>query len=219
MLIISILITIFHGYQTASSGSDFGFFNSYLFPTQFLQGSAVRGYCRTIYLKTLKIKIMKTLRIVMLLMALSMITYYTKAQDIYRNIPSPATNNFSTKYPGVTVKNWKKDAAGYEALFKMNKEKSTAYYDPSGNWVRTETNVPLSKLPVDIRYALRQSNFASYHIDDVRNIHTPITDMYRLEVDNNGGNPDSYTDLGSMDNRLLYFSPSGHLLKTKDNNK
>lgn len=161
---------------------------------------------------------MKTLRSVMLLTALSVIAYYTQAQDIYRNIPSPATNNFSAKYPGVAVKNWKKDAGGYEALFKMNKEKCTAYYDPSGNWLRTETSIPLSKVPVDIRYALRQSNFASYHIDNVRNVHTPVTDMYRLEVDNNGGNPVSYTDFGSMDDQLLYFSPSGHLLKTKNNN-
>lgn len=154
----------------------------------------------------------------MLFAALSMITYYTKAQDIYRNIPSPATNSFSAKYPGVAVKNWKKNAGGYEALFKMNREKSTAYYDQSGNWLRTETNLPISKVPVNIRYALRQGDFASYHIDDVCNIHTPVTDMYRLEVDNNGGNPVSYTDFGSMDDRLLYFSTSGRLLKTKNNN-
>lgn len=155
----------------------------------------------------------------MLLSALSMAACYTNAQDIYRNIPSPATANFSAKYPGITVKNWKKDSGGYEALFKMNREKCTAYYDQSGNWTRTEMNLPLSKLPANIRYALRQSNFASYHIDDVRNVHTPVTDMYRLEVDNNGGNPVSYTDFGSMDDRLLYFSPSGHLLETKNNNQ
>ena len=161
---------------------------------------------------------MKNLKYVMLLTGLSMIAYYTKAQDIYRNIPSPATANFSAKYPGVIVKNWRKDRGGYEASFKMSKEKCTAYYDQSGNWMRTEMNIRLRELPADIKYALRHSNFASYHIDDISNIRTPATDMYRLEVDNNGGNPVSYTDFGGMDDRLLYFSPTGHLLETKNNN-
>jgi hypothetical protein len=161
---------------------------------------------------------MKTFKSVILVAAMGMISYQTMAQKA-NLVPAPVTSDFASKYPGVAVRNWK--AAGndqYVASFKLNGRQCEAYFAKDGTWQSTEVVMRhLKNLSPDIRMALRDSKYASYHIDGVKRLHMPTREMFIVEVDNNSGNKMIYDNIGSFDDQLLYFTANGKLLKAVNN--
>lgn len=160
---------------------------------------------------------MKKLKIAILAAAMGMISYPAMAQKASA-VPQSVTTDFSSKYPGVHVKNWKTQDNQYVAYFKMNGRQCEAFYTMNGDWLNTEIAMRhLKNLSPDIRSALRHSRYASYHIDGVERLRTPHEEMYIVEVDNNSGNKMLYDNIGSFDDQLLYFTHSGRLVKSVNN--
>ena len=70
-------------------------------------------------------------------------------------VPAAVKNAFSTKYPNATNVTWgKENAKEYEAEFKMNGNAVSANFGLTGNWVETETVIPVADLPAAVSAAV-----------------------------------------------------------------
>lgn len=56
-------------------------------------------------------------------------------------------------------------------------------FDNVGNWIQTETELPVSALPSEVLAAIRASQYATYQIDDVDFIQTPDGEWYLIELE------------------------------------
>ena len=157
------------------------------------------------------------IKIIVLVAAMGIISYPAIAQKT-NDVPQAVPTSFTAKYPQASVKKWEMNNGQYLAVFTTDKQHSSASFSKDGNWLSTQTDVRISKLPADIRYSLRNSRYASYTIDDVKDVQMPTKNLYLLEVDNDSGNKMVYNNVGLVDDELLYFSQHGRLLESKDNN-
>lgn len=68
---------------------------------------------------------------------------------------SPGTkvlNNFKSHFPEATNIDWSTEKEGvYEAIFRVNGIEMIAWFEKSGNWLKTETNYTLGMLDSEIR--------------------------------------------------------------------
>jgi hypothetical protein len=161
---------------------------------------------------------MKTLVKFIFLVILGVISNNAIAQKQSVQVPLAVQSAFSTKYPQVHLKSWKAGKNQYMASFVMDNKECIALYSKDGDWISTETDLGLSKLPPEVVSSLRKSNYASYHIDDVEDMQTPSSDLYLLKVDNNSGNKMVYENAGSVNDEVLYFSHDGTLVNAVASN-
>ena len=160
---------------------------------------------------------MKILKSIILVAAVGMIPYSAMAQT-NTTVPSSVTSDFARKYPGDEVKTWKIVDNQYVANFKMNERECEAYYSQDGSWLSTSVVMKhIKNLSPDVKAALSHSQYSSYHIDGAMRLHTPNQEMFIIEVDNNSGNKTVYDNVGSFDDRLLYYTSNGKLVKNVDN--
>ena len=95
----------------------------------------------------------------------------------------------------------------------MDKRHYKAYYMTDGTWVKTERNVKhLSTLPWQARVYLKNSKYASWHVDNLAKVQTPYHNMYMVELDNHSGTT-SYEGNGDNVTQDLFFNDNGHLVK------
>jgi hypothetical protein len=157
-------------------------------------------------IKNLKFKIMKNLRVktIILIAAIGLISYSAMAQKAYNNVPQAVLTAFSAKYPQAQLKGWKTKDNTCIAKFVMNNKKYKASYSNDGNWLNTVRNIRhTSSLPDQARLYLKKSSYASWHIDNMQKLATPIQNMYQVEVDNASGNKILYEDAVSFEDKML----------------
>jgi len=66
-------------------------------------------------------------------------------------IPDAVKNAFANKFSNVTNVKWgKENPKEYEAEFKFNNTSISANFDLDGNWIETETVIPVSDLPAAV---------------------------------------------------------------------
>jgi len=129
------------------------------------------------------------------------------------NVPQGVLSAFLTKYPQAQVKKWKSTGNAYVAYFTNDNKKYMASYSKTGEWVDTERDISRSSgLPVGLQSFLKTGTYASWHIDDMKRVRTPLQNMYEIQLDNHSGSPFDYEDMGSAENRMLKFSDDGKLL-------
>ena len=163
---------------------------------------------RGVIMKTLKIKI------VTLLLMMGAMTTITFAQNI--TIPQKVQTAFSAKFPQVQLKNWKMENGQYVASFVMNNADCQAAYDQTGNWISTLTiydHIFTHLTPV-MRDELRNSAFASSHLNQARYLQMPNMDMLLLNLNNNNANMSAYEDAGFVDMTAVYFNHSDRPIKS-----
>jgi Putative beta-lactamase-inhibitor-like, PepSY-like len=72
-----------------------------------------------------------------------------------KDIPAPVKTAFNTKFPGATAIKWgKENAKEYEAEFTLNNNAVSSNFGLDGNWVETETVIPVSDLPAAVKAAV-----------------------------------------------------------------
>ena len=72
-------------------------------------------------------------------------------------VPAAVKNAFSAKYPNATHVTWgKENAKEYEAEFKLNNTNVSANFGLTGNWVETETVIPITDLPAVVTDAIKK---------------------------------------------------------------
>ena len=166
------------------------------------------------------IKIMKNLKVtVILIAAMGIISYSAMAQKADNNVPQAVLTAFSAKYPQAQLKSWKTKHNTCTASFVINNKNYKAAYSTDGNWLNTVRNIRhTSSLPSEVSLYLKKGSYASWHIDDMERVRTPLQNMYQVEVDNNSGNKMIYEGGGSFEDKVLCFNDHGKLIKTVDNN-
>jgi len=146
-----------------------------------------------------------------LIVAIGLISCNAFAQS--SNVPQAALTAFANKYPQALVKKWKSTNDAYMAYFMNDNKKYVASYSKTGEWVRTEREISHpSGLPAGVQSFLKTSTYASWHIDDMMRIRTPLQNMYVIKLDNHSGSPFEYEDTGSAEDKKLSFNDSGKLI-------
>jgi len=160
---------------------------------------------------------MKKLIIIVLVAAMGAISFHTEAQNS-KNVPQALAAAFTAKYPEAQLKRWKNDHNIYSAVFLMNNKKYQASFADNGTWIKTARNIRhISNLPAEVRSFLKTNGYASWHIDNMTRLRTPVQNTYQVEVDNASGNVKwIYEDAGSLEDKMLSFNDQGKLLKTTD---
>src|ERR1700739_1704920 len=76
---------------------------------------------------------------------------FAYAQKISNSdVPAAVTSKFSSLYPNSEVKQWKKEKGNYEAKFMQSSKKKCVVIDPSGNVIKTTTDISVMELPVSV---------------------------------------------------------------------
>lgn len=130
--------------------------------------------------QTLKIKTMKTLKI---LAALFFVTGVAVAQHVnQKDVPSDITDAFVKEYGNASDVEWEKKMENYKVDFDVNRMEHEVWYNASGTVVRKEQDITEAELSQAVREALK-SAYAGYRLDDVERVWENNTTSYKLELE------------------------------------
>lgn len=119
-------------------------------------------------------------------------------------------SKFDTMYPDATNVSWDTKAGYHIAEFTNGSFKTEAWYDDSGNWIATETELTLKALPIPVQSSFGSSQYATWKIDDVSMLERDLAPepVYIIEVEK-----------GDVDIKL-HYAKEGTLIKETigDNN-
>jgi hypothetical protein len=149
--------------------------------TNFILGDAFY-WCRII-----KNKKMKTL-IFTLIISLAFLEANSQENSIKPrqnfNVPEVVKKTFATKFPNATNVKWgaAKDSK-YEADFTLNKHEVSAFFNPKGILVKTDTELNEAELPKTIKAYLSNS-FKGYKISEIDKLEIKGKTTYKMEAKN-----------------------------------
>ncbi len=139
-------------------------------------------------------------------------------QSMRAAAPRQIVQSFSVSFPSAHFRKWKLENNTYVAEFTLDNKKAFAYYSPKGNWLRTETKLKWSNnVPTGVKDAFNKSQFAGWTIYEVKAIQTPLGQTFRFHV-NDGNLMSSDTYIVVPRDVLVYFSPTGELVKSFEMN-
>ncbi|GAC1313636.1 MAG: hypothetical protein NVSMB24_37130 [Mucilaginibacter sp.] len=131
--------------------------------------------------------------------------------------PEQVTAEFTAKYPGAVLKDWKMDKAGYKAEFKLNHKKYNAVYAADGTWLKSSTKLNWTKdMPVAVKNALKKGKYASFYEDEIKEVTTNTGTQYILTIDNHNGSTMATEGYGSWEDYQIIYDINGALLSVKE---
>lgn len=151
-----------------------------------------------------------TIKKVMLSAALALPTHLSFAA-LPVTVPTQICTAFMNKYPGAKAVKWKEKDGLYEAVFKLDGQKSFADFKTTGAWVSTKQEIHTGRLPQKVKTALRQSRFASFYIDETVLVTMANASEYRIHVDNHSGSTTVSEGYGSAEDDLLTLDLQGQI--------
>jgi hypothetical protein len=131
-------------------------------------------------------------------------------------VPASVKTTFAAKYPDASVRKWTSTKGGYAAKFDSQHKQYIAFFTSNGSWERTEHKIGLThNLPAPVREGFRNSMYAAYNIDGIKEVMTNGKTSYIIKVDDG-----DYFDSDHHDNYtqdfVLNFSADGKLVKAKE---
>ncbi len=109
---------------------------------------------------------------------------------------------FSQLFPSAKDIEWERNGEYIVVEFKEGGVEKEAWFDNQGNWLLTETDITYDRLPTAVREAFRNSEYASWRVEDVDWIERAgMEDLYVLDVESGELEAD------------LYYSSDGILVK------
>lgn len=144
---------------------------------------------------------------VFLLVALSLCLFQSCDKNDNEPVPGYVSAEtkaaFDEKYPSAKDVEWETRNDYLIVGFKHDKVEKEAWFDNSGAWYMTETDIPFAQLPDAVKTAFQQSEYSTWEVDDVDMIERRDAEtVYVLEVEQGNSEVD------------LYYSPDGILVKT-----
>jgi hypothetical protein len=119
--------------------------------------------------------------------------------------------------PIAKLKDWKITNAGYKAEFKLNHRKCTAVYAADGALLKSETNLGRTQdMPLAVKTALRKGEFASYYVDDIKEVKTTGEIHYVLTINNHSGSTMATEGYGAWEDYQIVFDSNGALTNVKE---
>ena len=117
-------------------------------------------------------------------------------------ITAEAQKAFSEKYPTATYVSWETKGTYFVAEFKEGSQSSDAWFNATGQWFMTETDLNWAQLPKSIQDAFSSSEYAQWKIEDVDQLERKEAEtLYILEIEQGEQELD------------LYFNPTGVLIQ------
>src|SRR6476646_4794809 len=88
---------------------------------------------------------------IIICIAAAFLSFSCRAQKLNSaKVPVAAKKTFATAHPNTTGK-WTKEKNDYEVSFKENGNSMSCVIDAKGNILETETAMPVSQLPAQVR--------------------------------------------------------------------
>lgn len=124
------------------------------------------------------------------------------SDDSTNRISLQAQQALTDKYPQATNVVWHHKNRYAVADFDLSQHQLKAWFDETGQWYMTQTEIRFTELPELVKEAFQAGQFAQWKVDDVDKIERHQTEViYVIEVENSTQEID------------LYFSPDGILVK------
>lgn len=125
--------------------------------------------------------------------------------------PQPAVETLYDMYPTAQNVNWYRSGIYSVARFATSQNGAAqhrwAWFDNSGTWYMTETDIALAQMPQAVQDAFAQGSYGSWQFDDGDLIERAgMTDIYVIEAEGSGNNDNTVA--------ALYYTADGSLAKT-----
>jgi hypothetical protein len=138
-----------------------------------------------------------------IILLIGFVFFGVAAQAQFRSIPGAVTDSFKVHYPAASDVKWSDKVTLFQASFTNNGDAYLAKFKSKGEWLSSQKDIAEDKLPSVVKDGLAKSKYASYKIENVKQIFLPnnVT-QYGLSVSN-----------GSITKKNLLFNSEGQLLK------
>jgi uncharacterized membrane protein YkoI len=118
-------------------------------------------------------------------------------------VPANIKQAFAKKFPAATDVKYELEPREYEVSFKDKDSEMSASFDPSGNWLETETGIKPGELPKEVAASVTK-NFPGFKISTVSKTETSAGELFYE------------TDLKKEKEKYeVQFSPKGEIMKKK----
>jgi hypothetical protein len=118
-----------------------------------------------------------------------------------KDIPKVVIEKFNSGFPKAANVKWTMEKSNYEASFITRKKEMLVNFDEKGNGVKTEVEIKLSELPIEIRTSISK-NFSGYKIIEITKIKTRGITTYVAEVTHGKDKMDlKYDDHGVLQSK------------------
>lgn len=119
---------------------------------------------------------------------------YDYADFIPQTLVSVVQSWIENRYPGARVLEIDGERGTTEVEILDGKVRRDLYFAPSGEWLRTATELHANELPEMVKQRLA-TDYAAYHIDEVKHIEEPTVSYYLVELEQN--DRDSYVKIAA----------------------
>ncbi|MDL2265799.1 PepSY-like domain-containing protein [Parabacteroides sp. OttesenSCG-928-G21] len=139
----------------------------------------------------------------------ALVMVFSSCSDDDNYLPeSTVVSAFNSKYPNAAKVEWEVKGAYQVVDFMMNSKESEAWFETTGKWIMTETDILFDELPLTIQTAFVGSDYYSWRIDDIDKLERLDTEtVYIIEVEKGKEEYD------------LYYSEDGILIKAVADNE
>jgi len=131
--------------------------------------------------------------------------------------PADVLQQFAVMYPDTHVRTWTQEGVDlWMVTFKDkdDKTKDMAYFKKNGDWVKTETKIPIvADLPNSVAMGWRRTDFNDWLVDNMKEVKYPNRDLYVITVEQGCGGYAYSMPNDCSEAYNLYFTRSGTLLK------
>lgn len=122
--------------------------------------------------------------------------------DQNRNISQHAKNTFKSMYSNASSVSWEIKSGYNVADFRHDGKEKEAWFDQDGVWWLTESEIPVSNLPDNIRNIIREGQYGNWNMNSVNYIEKKDSGpFYVIEMEQND------TDIH------LYYNVDGSFIK------
>lgn len=137
-----------------------------------------------------------------LLFALATVgSFNASAQDI--NIAASVTSSFHTSFKHATDVQWSQSGEKYKALFHLNGQYATAFFDQHGTLLGVTRNISAVQLPVMLQASLKDLYDEGW-ISDLFELSDASGTSYYVTIENN----DTRTTLKSVEGQWSVYKKS-----------
>jgi hypothetical protein len=157
---------------------------------------------------------MKGMKTIILAMVLATVSCVCNGQN---REPQAVAKAFAQMYPDSKVREWTEEGVNLWMVTFKDKDDRTrdmAYFKSNGEWVKTETKIPIVRdLPINVAMGWKRTDFSDWLVEDMKEVKYPDRNVYVMKVEQGCG-PDVYVMPGNCAEAYnLYFSKNGALLK------
>lgn len=99
--------------------------------------------------------------------------------------PSAVTDAFAKMFPKSTDVEWEQESkTEWEAEFTFEEKEISAAFDEKGNWLETESDICLKKIPAEV-YKVVFVEFNGWTLAEAEQVETPNFKGYELDLKKN----------------------------------